>query len=99
MVYEHGNLQTSLNWNYLGSVTEGNPGDDPADTTAHGAVSYFDLFARYAFLSKVEVAAGVTNLFDKQPPIILTGFTATNTDNTTYDGIGRRYFVSTRVQF
>ena len=96
-VYDNGNFQTSLNWNYIGNVAEGNPGDE--EFLPHGAVSYFDLFARYSFLGNWEVAAGVTNLFDKQPPIVLTGFTATNTDNTTYDGIGRRYFVSTRVQF
>jgi iron complex outermembrane recepter protein len=96
-VYERGNFQTSFNWNYIGGVDEGNPGE--TGLVPHGSISYFDLFARYNFLSKVELAAGVTNLLDRQPPIILTGFTATNTDNTTYDGIGRRYFVSTRVQF
>lgn len=96
-VYDIGNFQTSLNWQYIGNVDEGNPGD--AEFLPHGAVSYFDLFARYSFTNKVELSAGVTNLLDKQPPIIVTGFTATNTDNTTYDGIGRRYFISTRVQF
>jgi outer membrane receptor protein involved in Fe transport len=99
LVYDRGALQTALNWNYIGNVNEGNPGDAPEDLTSHGAMSYFDLFARYAFGTAVEVSAGVTNLLDEQPPIILTGFTNTNTDNTTYDGIGRRYFVSTRVRF
>ena len=96
-VYDNGNFQSSLNWQYLGNVDEGNPGDK--NSVPHSAVSYFDLFARYSFTNKVELSAGVTNLFDKQPPTILTGFTGTNTDNTTYDGIGRRYFISTRVQF
>jgi outer membrane receptor protein involved in Fe transport len=99
LVYERGAFQSSLNWQYIGHVDEGNPGDPPDALVPHEAISYFDLFGRYAFTEKVELAAGVTNLFDKQPPIILTGFTATNTDNTTYDGIGRRYFVSTRIRF
>ena len=31
--------------------------------------------------------------------MILTGFTNTNTDNTTYDGIGRRFFVGVKIGF
>jgi outer membrane receptor protein involved in Fe transport len=99
LVYDRGGFQSSLNWQYIGHVDEGNPGDPRDALVPHAPVSYIDLFARYSFTEKVELAAGVTNVFDKQPPIILTGFTATNTDNTTYDGIGRRYFLSTRVRF
>jgi iron complex outermembrane recepter protein len=99
LVYDRGPLQTSLNWQYIGHVDEGAPGDDPEDLIPHGAVSYFDAYARYEFRETFEVAVGVTNLLDEQPPIIITGFTNTNTDNTTYDGIGRRYFVSTRIKF
>jgi iron complex outermembrane recepter protein len=99
LVYDRGPLQAAINWQYLGKVTEGGPGTDPADAVLHSAVSYFDLFGRYAFGEKVELSAGVTNLLDKAPPTILTGFTATNTDNTTYDGIGRRFFISTRFRF
>jgi iron complex outermembrane recepter protein len=99
LVYERGPLQTSLNWQYIGSVDEGNPSTPRARLRPHGGISYFDLYGRYSIRESIEIAAGVTNLLDEQPPIILTGFTATNTDNTTYDGIGRRYFVSTRVRF
>jgi hypothetical protein len=41
----------------------------------------------------------VSNLLDEDPPVILTGFTNTNTDNTTYDGIGRRFFVGLKFGF
>jgi outer membrane receptor protein involved in Fe transport len=99
LVYDRGPLQTSLNWQYLGSVDEGNPSTPRARLKPHGSISYFDLYGRYSIRESIEIAVGVTNLLDEQPPIILTGFTATNTDNTTYDGIGRRYFVSTRVRF
>jgi len=36
---------------------------------------------------------------DKQPPLVNSGFTLTNTDETLYDALGRRFFVGGEGQF
>jgi len=36
---------------------------------------------------------------DKQPPLVNSGFTLTNTDKTLYDALGRRFFVGAKVSF
>ena len=96
LVYDIGAFQTSLNWQRIGAVDE-RPGD--GGDTHIDAWNYFDLFTRYTFAEKFTLSAGVSNLLDEDPPVILTGFTNTNTDNTTYDGIGRRYFMGLKVGF
>jgi len=96
LAYDKGPFQASLNWQRIGEVDE-RPGD--GGDTHIDAWDYFDLYGRYTFAERFTVSAGVTNLLDKQPPVILTGFTNTNTDNTTYDGVGRRYFVGLKVGF
>jgi outer membrane receptor protein involved in Fe transport len=95
-VYDRGPFQASINWNYIGTVDE-RPGDG-GDTVVPGW-SYVDLSGKYQFAEKYTVALGVTNVFDKGAPLIITGFTNTNTDNTTYDLIGRRYTLSIAAKF
>lgn len=96
VVYDRGPFQASLNWQRIGDVDE-RPGD--GGDTHIDAWDYFDLFTRYTIAERYTLSAGVSNLFDKIPPVILTGFTNTNTDNTTYDGIGRRFFVGLKIGF
>jgi len=65
-----------------------------------GSQDYFDLTLSYN-LDPVTVRLGVNNLFDKEPPIIASGFGGSN-GNTyveTYDPVGRRVFVSATLQF
>ena len=54
---------------------------------------YHDLIATYAFSSYgLELTAGITNIGDKEPPFIDTGFNAT-TDPATYRMFGRGYYL------
>jgi outer membrane receptor protein involved in Fe transport len=54
---------------------------------------YHDLIATYAFSSYgLELTAGITNIGDKAPPFIDTGFNAT-TDPATYRMFGRGYYL------
>ncbi len=96
IVYDRGPFQASLNWNRIGEVDE-RPGD--GGDTHVDAWDYLDVFTRYTFAERFTLSAGVTNLTDKDPPLIITGFTNTNTDNTTYDGVGRRYFAGLKIGF
>jgi len=67
--------------------------------------SYFDLTGRFSVNEKITLIATVSNLLDKQPPVVggtTTGSTAFNSGNTfpsTYDPLGRRYTMQVNVKF
>lgn len=61
--------------------------------------NHFDLNARFTVAKSFEFFGGVQNMFDKQPPSVNSGFTVTNTDNTLYDPLGRRFLVRAKVSF
>jgi len=69
-----------------------------ANGTAVGVprVSYYDLIGRLKVGEGMEFRAGVTNLTDKQPPLF--GGPA-STDTSTYDIIGRRFFLGATKRF
>jgi len=63
---------------------------------------YHDISARWNATDTVSVTAGVTNLTDEDPPIYTTSAQAgiqSNTDGSTYDVLGLRYFVNVGVKF
>lgn len=89
-------FQASINWNRLASVEE-RPGD--GGDTVIPAWNYFDAAVSYKLAEKYTLALTVTNLLDESAPLILTGYTNTNTDNASYDLIGRRYGISVAAKF
>jgi len=58
---------------------------------------YFDLNGRWQVTERLELRAGITNLTDKDPPVV--GGLLGNTDPATYDVLGRSYFVALKAQF
>jgi outer membrane receptor protein involved in Fe transport len=63
---------------------------------------YHDLSARYDFNKTYSLTVGVNNVTDKQPPIYTTDSQAgiqSNTDPSTYDVLGRRYFLNFGAKF
>jgi iron complex outermembrane recepter protein len=104
LTYSDDALTLSLNWQHVGKVTDtlGDIGFDRTDPDASAPIkgqNYFDLNARVKIVDSFELFGGVQNLFDKQPPAIGSGFTATNTDEITYDTLGRRFFIGAKVKF
>jgi len=65
---------------------------NPPTYNAFDAVAWWDVTGR------VTVRAGVNNLTDKQPPLF-TSYSNSNTDPSTYDVLGRRYFVGLTARF
>ena len=64
-------------------------------------MDYFDLTFGYSFDGTMEglfLRAGVTNLTD-QEPIIYPSNQQSNTDPSTYDTLGRRYFLAATYTF
>jgi iron complex outermembrane recepter protein len=90
---------------FSGTVTGGGPiAGRQINFNRIDAYDYFDLTTRFSVTENFELTVGVTNLFDKQPPIVgaNAGSTSANSGNTfpsTFDVIGRRYSVTGRLKF
>ena len=75
----------------------------PAGSVGVGSVTYHDVQASYHITDSIELYAGANNLFDKEPPRIISGVTGSDTgaetDAGTYDPIGRTVYVGFRSKF
>ncbi len=98
--YSIGNLGLNARWRHIDSMV-----DDTQPTVITGDVDYFDLGATYDFsdlfggtLGGLVARVGVTNVGDKDPPIIAHRVQA-NTDPSSFDTLGRRYFVNLTYTF
>lgn len=97
------NVDVSLNWRHLSEVIR----EPTASVVAFPVIPSYDLFD-LGFAANVSdnlrINLAVTNLFDKQPPIVgnqvgTTAFNAANTYPSTYDTLGRRYNVGVNLRF
>lgn len=108
------NLDASLNWRFIGKV--GNDNNDPNPLlhfVVEGAydfqsaqapnVSYIDLqLAWHTPLKGLDIRAGVDNLFDRDPPIlVLPAYYGAGYANTApaYDTLGRQLYVAFTATF
>lgn len=74
---------------YIGSADDINA--SAGDIGDHApAVAYHNAQVKYAVSDAFDVAFGIDNLFDKEPPFIQS-WTDANTDTMTYDLLGRRW--------
>jgi len=96
--WNNGPLSASFRWQFIGE------GVDPSSTEANrfipgvDAIHYFYLNGNWQVSDAVSLFGGVDNLFDEDPPIYSSGFQY-NTDPSTYDVIGRYYYLGARVKF
>lgn len=102
------NADLSLSWRYIGKVdhevTSTNPllaGTVNAVQANWGAVNYFDLAARYSFNKNLTLRVAINNLFDKDPPLGVTGapFGNGNTYPVVYDALGRKISLNLVASF
>jgi iron complex outermembrane receptor protein len=70
------------------------PGNPAAGVPAYNLV---DANLAFRVTHALQLQGGVTNLFDKQPPIV--GGTIGQTQPGTYDIIGRAFFVGVKAKF
>ncbi len=72
----------------------------PNVTLPRESVTYLDLTLGYLLPTKTKVQVGIQNLTDKQPPLFYqNNVLNANTDVSTYDTLGRRFFVSFNQKF
>jgi outer membrane receptor protein involved in Fe transport len=77
----------------------GIPLEDRAWLNTTDDMYYFDLVARYTVPGwGSQISAGITNLTDEMLPFLNQGWNAT-TDEDTYRGLGRRWFVNFKHSF
>lgn len=96
-------FSASLQWRYFGSARD----DDPTTTYAlerAKAQNYFDLTGVFYVSDNFKLDLGVSNLFDKKPPLSASGQNGgngeqSNTYPTVYDVLGRSFFISGRLTF
>ncbi|MCB2108485.1 MAG: TonB-dependent receptor [Rhodobacteraceae bacterium] len=103
------NLMLQLRWQYIGKVSRDTvalQGDSPANYAVPtiSARHYFDLTGSYQVTDNVSIRGGITNLFDKKPPVVGNdyGGTLENSGNTypaVYDPIGRSFFLGASASF
>ena len=93
----------SVQWRYLGSARD----DD--DQTLYGsekfkAQNYIDLSFNAELTDNFTLGGGMSNVFDKKPPLAASGQNGgngeqSNTYPTMYDVLGRSFFVSGKMRF
>ena len=93
-----GPLTTSVRWRHLSSVRD----DSDANVFSVerlNAYNLIDLSFAADLTDAFSLAIGVNNLFDKTPQLIGDNQQQANTYPSTYDVLGRDFFVSAKVRF
>lgn len=98
--YSLGGLSVQLTNRFVDKMVHANTvtGGSPVTNTGTAATWYHDLSARYAITQNLSVRAGISNLTDQQPRLYSPNVQA-NTDPSTFDVLGRRYFVGMNAKF
>ena len=91
--YSLNDLQIMATTRYISSMGHAATVTNPlADATGVEATWYTDLSARYFLTDNVTLRFGASNIANQQPRLYAPNVQA-NTDPSTYDVLGRRYFV------
>jgi outer membrane receptor protein involved in Fe transport len=105
--YSHGKFGGTLQTTYIGAADLDDQFlaafDLNRGAVGISAVTYVDLQLTWSPFDAYQVYLGANNLFDKEPPLLITGLpgdvTGAETDAGTYDAIGRRWYAGVRVKF
>ena len=110
LTWDNGPLTLSIRHRFIGAVTTDayllplrQTGIAPALNSLTNPViplqQYIDLTAVYNFGKRYQLTFGVTNLFDKDPPVIGSPSPSDNTLAATYDIEGRVFFTALKATF
>jgi outer membrane receptor protein involved in Fe transport len=96
--YDLGDFSTNLRWRHIPAMDDVTTVTRPASPTA-GVAKYdiFDLGVRYALTRNVTLRAGINNLFNRDPAYVPGNQNLTLAS--TYDIIGRAYYLGMRTKF
>jgi outer membrane receptor protein involved in Fe transport len=71
---------------------------DPFTTVGTPSITYLDASASWQLRESLELRVGAENLTDEQPPLYTAGVQM-NTDPSTFDVLGRRYYLRANLKF
>lgn len=91
-------FSASLRWVFIDSVIDEGADVASGDIGKVDAYNYFYLSGAWQVNDTIELFGGVDNLFDKDPPRYASGFQF-QTDPSTYDVIGRYFYIGARARF
>jgi outer membrane receptor protein involved in Fe transport len=99
LTYTWGPADVNVRWRYIDKMIDQSCiGRSTCTAVSPGSFSYFDITGDWKINDNYELSAGVNNVEDKQPPFF-TSFIQANTDPSTYDVLGRRYYIGFRARF
>jgi iron complex outermembrane receptor protein len=96
--YSDDTFNLGLRWRYIGPLKSDSKATNPLSTTpGQKAYNLFDLYGSFNATEDWTMRFGVNNLFDKDPLPLggLAGFT----EGSTYDVIGRSFYVGVSAKF
>lgn len=97
--YDVGPFNAAVRWRYVDKMIDQSCiGRTSCTAVSPPSVNYFDVSGAWKITDNYEISAGVNNVGDKQPPFF-TSFVQANTDPSTYDVLGRRYYVGLKARF
>ena len=105
--YTIGDLTVNTGITYTGAADEDDQflaafGLEPG-AISFGSETIVDMQASYFITDNMSVYGGVDNLFDNEPPAIISGLSSGNTgvetNAGTYDAIGQRFYIGVRSRF
>ena len=96
--YLQGPWSAGLRWRYIGAMRSLAAVSDPQSMTpGTTAYSLFDLFGAWDVNDHLTVDGGINNLMNREP-MVVDGIPG-NTEPSTYDILGRSFFVSVSARF
>lgn len=100
--WNYDDFTVSLLWRHLSSIKSAVP-VFPAFQKID-SYDYFDMYGSWQFMEAGSVSFGISNLFEKDPPVVGneaadTGSNSGNTFPQLYDALGRMYSVGLRFSF
>jgi outer membrane receptor protein involved in Fe transport len=108
LTYNSGPLRASLRWRWIDGMDNSYPlyaqlneitDDYVLAIPSIGSQNTFDLSGSYDINTQVSVHGGINNLLNNGPPLLAGAQIQANTDPSTFDPIGRRYFLGVSVHF
>jgi iron complex outermembrane recepter protein len=100
--YSVGDFDFTATERYLGEARDASCVGITSDCSARGVVPtfYTAVQAKWKFNDNFELRGGVDNLFDQAPRFFLSGTSSQAfSDATTYDFLGRRFYVGLKARF
>ncbi len=103
VTYLTGPLSVRMNWNWIDGVDDTRLDDGTLaaqlPVPSIGSYSYWDLNLAYEITDNLQVSGGIDNVFDKEPPKYGDASVQANTDPSTYDVLGQRWYLGLTAKF